>query len=83
MRTPPDIFYGRGVPYPMPEGLKANFPQVEDLAPVYVDNNDQLLIPDEKEQLLKSSKRKEVFFFTKPSFFNIFDSPFLSVLMPH
>src|SRR6187397_235018 len=43
----PDIFYGRGIPYPMPEGLKANFPQVETLAPVYADNNDQLLITDE------------------------------------
>src|SRR4051795_11728247 len=39
-----NIFYGKGVPYPMPLGLKTTFPQIEEVAPVYGDHNDQLLI---------------------------------------
>jgi ABC-type antimicrobial peptide transport system permease subunit len=74
----PDIFYGRGIPYPMPEGLKANFPQVETLAPVYADNNDQLLITDENGSIIKKFKEENGVFFTTPSFFNIFDFPLLS-----
>ena len=74
----PDIFYGRGIPYPMPVGLKANFPQVETLAPVYADNNDQLLITDENGSIIKKFKEENGVFFTTPSFFNIFDFPLLS-----
>ena len=74
----PDIFYGRGIPYPMPEGLKANFPQVETLAPVYADNNDQLLITDENGSIIKKFKEENGVFFTTPSFFSIFDFPLLS-----
>ena len=74
----PDIFYGRGIPYPMPVGLKANFPQVETLAPVYADNNDQLLITDENGSIIKKFKEENGVFFTTPSFFSIFDFPLLS-----
>ena len=74
----PDIFYGRGVPYPMPEGLRANFPQVEELAPVYADNNDQLLIPNENGTTIKKFKEEKGVFFTTPSFFSIFDFPLLA-----
>jgi predicted permease len=74
----PDIFYGRGIPYPMPEGLKANFPQIEELTPIYADNNDQLLIPDEKGTFLKKFKEERGVFFTKSSFFSIFDFPLLT-----
>src|SRR5438874_7989352 len=39
-----NIFYGKGVPYPMPVGLKATFQQIEQVAPVYGDHNDQVLV---------------------------------------
>lgn len=74
----PDIFYGRGVPYPLPEGLKANFPQVETLAPVYADNNDQLLVTDENGTIIKKFKEERGVFFTTPEFFSMFDFPLLS-----
>src|SRR5580765_8695549 len=41
-----NIFYGPGVPLPMPVGLKTAFPQLEQIAPIYADHNDQLLVLD-------------------------------------
>src|SRR6476620_5405244 len=64
-----NIFYGKGVPYPMPVALKTTFPQVEKVAPVYADHNDQLLILGDNGTPVKNV------FFTEPSFFNIFDFP--------
>jgi len=40
-----NIVYGKDVPFPMPIGLKAAFPQVEQVAPVWESQNDQLRIP--------------------------------------
>ena len=69
----PNIFYGKGVPYPMPEGLKAAFPQIEKLAPVYADHNDQILVLNDREMPVKKFKEDAGVFFTEPSFFDIFD----------
>src|SRR3984893_14871993 len=41
-----NIAYGKGVPFPMPTGLKTAFPQIEQVAPIFASQNDQLLIPD-------------------------------------
>jgi putative ABC transport system permease protein len=74
----PDIFYGKGVPYPMPTGLKTAFPQIEQVASVYADHNDQLMILDDKGTAIKKFKEENGVFFTEPSFFNIFDFPLLA-----
>src|SRR4051812_1590747 len=73
-----NIFYGKGVPYPMPVGLKTTFPQVEQVAPIYADHNDQLLILDDNGTPVKKFKEESGVFFTEPSFFNIFDFPLLA-----
>src|SRR5262245_28667501 len=39
-----DIFYGPGVPGPLPEALRTAFPQVEQVAPIFSQVNDQVLI---------------------------------------
>src|SRR6478672_2125643 len=36
-----NIFYGQGVPLPMPQGLRATFPQIEQVATIYTEGNDQ------------------------------------------
>src|SRR4249919_3560778 len=74
----PDIFYGKGVPYPLPVGLKTAFPQIEQVASVYADHNDQLTILDDNGTSIKKFKEENGVFFTEPSFFNIFDFPLLS-----
>ena len=72
------MFYGKGIPYPMPVGLKTTFPQIEAVAPVYGDHNDQVLILDENGATVKKFKEESGVFFTDPSFFKIFDFPLLA-----
>ncbi len=72
------IFYGSGIPLPMPHGLKTAFPQIEEVAPIYADNNDQLLVLNNNGDPVKKFKEEKGVFFTRPSFFNIFDFPLLA-----
>ena len=72
------ISYGKDVPFPMPEGLKTAFPQIEQVAPVWASHNDQLLIPDDNGTTIKTFKEDKGVFFTEPSFFKMFDYPLLA-----
>ena len=73
-----NIAYGKDVPFPMPTGLKTAFPQVEQVAPIFRSQNDQLLIPGNNGTAVKTFKEQRGVFFTEPSFFNIFDFPLLA-----
>jgi ABC-type antimicrobial peptide transport system permease subunit len=70
--------YGKGVPFPMPEGLKTAFPQIEQVAPVYASRNDELQVLDGNGTPVKSFKEQSGVFYTEPSFFKIFDFPLLA-----
>src|ERR1700680_96011 len=52
-----EIFYGQGVPLPMPTGLKTEFPQLEKVATIYADSNDQFLVLNNSD--IPSKKFKE------------------------
>jgi ABC-type antimicrobial peptide transport system permease subunit len=73
-----NIVYGKEVPFPMPVGLKTAFPQVEQVAPVWESQNDQLLIPGNNGTPVKVFKEQRGVFFTGPSFFKMFDFPLLA-----
>jgi ABC-type antimicrobial peptide transport system permease subunit len=73
-----NVFYGKGVPFPMPAALKPAFPQIEEVAPVYADHDDQLLVLDDNGAVTKKFKEQNGVFFTKPSFFQIFDFPLIA-----
>ncbi|OQP57661.1 hypothetical protein A3860_08495 [Niastella vici] len=73
-----NISYGKDVPFPIPEGLKTAFPQIEQVAPVFASQQDQLLIPDNNGNTEKIFKEQRGVFFTAPSFFNLFDFPLLA-----
>jgi len=72
------ISYGKGIPFPMPAGLKTAFPQIEQVAPVYASHNDQLQVLDVNGAPVKNFKEQSGVFYTGPSFFNIFDFPLLA-----
>src|SRR5690349_7062868 len=74
----PDIFYGHGVPMPKPKALKTEFPQLEQVAPVFADNGDQVLVLDKNGNAAKKFKEENGVFFTEPSFFSIFNFPLLA-----
>lgn len=69
---------GRDVPFPLPEGLKTTFAQIEQVTPVWASHNDKLLIPDNNGTAIKSFKEDKGIFFTEPSFFKMFDYPLLA-----
>ncbi|WP_257957578.1 ABC transporter permease [Parapedobacter tibetensis] len=73
-----NISYGKGVPFPMPTGLKTAFPQLEQVAPIYASHNDQLQVLDVNGTPVKNFKEQSGVFYTAPSFFEIFDFPLLA-----
>ncbi|HVS97293.1 MAG TPA: ABC transporter permease, partial [Puia sp.] len=73
-----NVFYGKGVPYPLPVGLKNAFPQLEQVAPVYASHNDQVDVLDRNGSPVKIFKENSGVFYTKPDFFDIFDFPLLA-----
>ena len=72
------ITYGKNVPFPMPEGLKTAFPQLEQVAPVYASHNDELQVIDDNGTPVKNFKEQSGVFYTSPSFFKMFDFPLLA-----
>jgi len=68
----------KDVPFPLPEGLKTTFPQIELVAPVFASHDDVLLIPDNEGTTIKAFKEDKGVFFTEPSFFEMFDFPLLA-----
>ncbi len=69
---------GKDIPFPMPEGLKTAFAQIEQVAPVWASHNDNLLIPDYNGTTIKAFKEDKGVFFVGPSFFKMFDYPLLA-----
>ena len=74
----PDIFYGKGVPLALPAGLRTNFSQLEKVATVYSEGNDQIQVLDDNGQSIKKFKEERGVFFTEPSLFDIFDFKWLA-----
>src|SRR6476469_6134837 len=52
------ISYAKNVPFPMPEGLKTAFPQLEQIAPVYASHNDELQVLDDNGTPVKNFKEQ-------------------------
>jgi putative ABC transport system permease protein len=73
-----NVFYGSAVPNAMPKGLKTAFPQIEKVTAIYTNGNDQIQamgIDGKPEKIFKEEKGV---FFAEPSFFGIFDFPWLA-----
>lgn len=73
-----EVFYGAGVPRPMPVGLRAAFPEIEKVATIYSEGNDQVQVLNSNGQVIKKFKEKKGVLFTEPSFFDLFDFPWLA-----
>ena len=72
-----DPGYRTGVPFPVPEGLRSAYPQLQKVAAIYGDDGVHVTVPEAGNPTGK--KFKEVHgFFTEPSFFDMFHFPFLA-----
>ncbi len=68
--------YRTGVPFPVTNGLRTEYPQLENAAAICGDAGVQVLIAGSKEQPAKKFKENRVFF-AEPQFFEMFDFPML------
>jgi len=73
-----NIFYGKAVPFALPGGLSSAFPELKEIAPVFAQGDDQIIVLDQNGQSLKKFKEEKGVFFTTPSFLRIFDFPLLA-----
>lgn len=73
-RYPEGIEYQSGVPYPLPEAFKHDFPQVEQVTTVVGAYNTQISIPQDQEKTdTRRFREKEGIFYTDPAFFDVFN----------
>ena len=72
------VSYAKNVPFPMPAELKAAFPQLEQVAPIYASHNDELQVLDDNGTPIKNFKEQSGVFYTDPSFFKMLDFPLLA-----
>ena len=72
------ISHEKNVPFLLPAGLKAAFPQLEQIAQVYASHNDELQVIDDNGTPVKNFKEQRGVFYTEPSFFKMFDFPLLT-----
>jgi len=73
-----NVFCGSAVPFPLPNGLKTVFPQLEKVTSIYRDGNDQIQVLEDNGQTTRKFKEEKGVFFLEPSFFSIFDYPLLA-----
>lgn len=66
------------VPFPLPTAIKKDFPQFEEVSGVFSISNVQVMVMDGDGHPVKKFKEKKGVFFTEPSFFRIFDYPWLT-----
>jgi putative ABC transport system permease protein len=72
-----DIFYGSGILRAVPQALKTDIPEIEQTAPIYHQNDEQLQVLNAEGQIQKKFKETEGVFATNAAFFKIFDFPLL------
>jgi putative ABC transport system permease protein len=72
------VFTGRGVPFALPAGLSSHFKELEAVAPIFADNDVQLLAYPGAALPPKKFKEGRGVFYTSPAFFKIFDFPLLA-----
>lgn len=74
-KTPNGMSYSKASAYQVAEGLRLDYPQLENVARIYGRENKLITIPGNTNASQK--KFKENMFYAEPEFFGIFNFPFL------
>ena len=75
--TQDGISYDSGVPFPVGAALKANYPQIKELASVYRWDDNQITLGNEANGKQKKLIEPNIFF-VEPAFFEIFNFPWVA-----
>jgi putative ABC transport system permease protein len=73
-----DIFYGQGISYAIPQGVRTQIPEVEQVVPIYSQNDEQIQVLDASGQTVKKFKEATGVFATAPAFFKVFNFPLIA-----
>jgi len=73
-----EIFTGKGVPAGFPKALRTTLSQIETVAPVLADHDDQVVVLNNDNTAEKKFKEDNGFFYTDATFFKIFNYPLLA-----
>jgi predicted permease len=76
-KNPVDRSYRTGVPYPVTDGLRSDYPQLENAAAIFGDNGVQVLVTGAGGKVIKKFKEDGVFA-AEPQFFKMFDFKMVS-----
>ena len=77
IKTPAGMSYSKASAFPAAQALRLDYPQLEQVARIYVRDNRQVAVPTGDANTTQK-KFKETVFFADPEFFNTFDFPFLA-----
>ncbi|HVU98638.1 MAG TPA: ABC transporter permease [Puia sp.] len=77
IKTPAGMTWSKASAFPAAQALRLDYPQLENVARIYVRDNKQVAVPTDDANSIQK-KFKETVFFADPEFFGIFDFPFLA-----
>jgi putative ABC transport system permease protein len=70
--------FSAGVPFPVAKALRADYPQLKNVAAIFENDNQLVLIPGPNGETVKKFKEAGGVFFAEPAFFEMFDFKVLS-----
>jgi putative ABC transport system permease protein len=72
------VSYASGAPTPLPYALRTDFPQLEQITAIFEARNQQVVVLNDNGQIVKKFAEKQGVFYAEPSFFSMFDFPWLA-----
>lgn len=73
-----DIFYGYGISAAIPQGVRTEIPEVQEVVPVFNQADEQIQVLNAAGQTDKKFKEPSGVFVTTPAFFKLFNFPLLA-----
>ncbi len=77
-KTPDGINYSRHNAFPVAEALRIDYPQLEQVARIYMEDNAQVTVMNNHATATQKQFKVASLFFADPAFFDIFNFPFLA-----
>jgi putative ABC transport system permease protein len=73
-----DIFYGAGISPAIPQGVRTEIPEIQEVVPIFNQADEQIQVLNVAGQTDKKFKESSGVFVTTPAFFKLFNFPLLA-----